>query len=54
MMYVEDFVTTRNLFPSLIKAAIVLCNMFCFTITNTTFENSPGYAMIGISVMGEY
>ena len=50
---VNNFVTPRNLFPSLTKAAIILHNSFSITIKNTIFENCPGYAIIGVNVMGE-
>ena len=50
---VNDFVTPRNLFPSLTKAAIILHNSFSMMIKNIIFGNSPGYAIIGVNVMGE-
>ena len=50
---VNDFVTPRNLFPSLTNAAIILHYSFSITIKNTIFENCPGYTIIGVNVMGE-
>ena len=50
---VNNFVTPRNLFPSLTKAAIILHNSFTIIVKNVIFENNPGYAIIGVNVMGE-
>ena len=50
---VNNFVTPRNLFSSLTKAAVILHNSFSIIVKNVIFENSPGYAIIGINVMGE-
>ena len=50
---VNNFTKSNNLFPSYIKAAIILNNSFSITITNTIFENSPGNAVIGVNVMGK-
>ena len=50
---VNNFVTPRKLFPSLTKAAIILHNSFSIIVKNVIFENSPGYAIIGINVMEE-
>ena len=50
---VNNFVTPRNLFPSLTKAAVILHNSFSIIVKNVIFENSPGYAIIGVNVMEE-
>ena len=49
---VNNFVTPRNLFPSLTKA-IILHNSFSIIVKNVIFENCPGYATIGVNVIGE-
>ena len=50
---VNNFVTPENLFPSLTKAAIILHNSFFIIVKNAIFENSPGYAINEVNVMGE-
>ena len=50
---VNNFVTPTNLFPPSTKAAIIFYNSFSMTIKNIVFENNPGFAIIGVNVMGE-
>lgn len=50
---VKNFTKPNNLFPSFTKSAIILHNSFSITIMNTIFEDSPGYATIGVNLVGD-
>ena len=49
----SNFTKPNNLFPSFVMAAIIIENSSTMTITNIIFQNSPGYAIIGVNVTGE-